>query len=290
MDNISFSNAKKVKNDEFYTRFNDIVIEVMSYGEQFKNKTVYCNCDDISRSNFYKFFYNYFNFFKLKKLIVTNYNPNLNKVYKIEIDKYGEQPKKTLLEGNGDFRSKECIELLKESDVVITNPPFSLFREYIKQLIDYNKKFLVIGPNGAITYKNIFNYFKENKIWIGYKYGSMEFETKDNRIKKLGNINWYTNLELTTKKPIIRKTELIKNYNKDDYPNYDNYDAININKVKDIPKDYYGIMGVPITYVDKHNPKLFKLLGQSNTDKKNTYFVKGKKIYTRIFIQRKDRQ
>ncbi len=279
----NMNKAKINKNDEFCTMLTDIEKEGMKYKEQFRDKVIYCNCDDPTWSNFYKFFSLNFNFFGLKKLITTHYEMDGKQSYKLELTKYGEQPKKTLLEGNGDFRSKECIELLKESDIVITNPPFSLFREYVGQLIEYNKKFLILGSANAITYKDLFSFIKDNKIKIGYKSfsGGMVFETEKKETKTIP-VLWYTNLELTKHKEIIEEGDLFRNYNKDDYPKYDNYDAINVNKVKEIPKDYYGVMGVPITYITKHNDKLFKMVVL--TTPKLNY----KTLYKRVFIQRKE--
>lgn len=248
--NSNMHAAKKNQNDEFYTQLADIESEVMRYKDQFKGKVVFCNCDDPAQSNFWKFFELNFDNFGLKKLISTHFDEN-QQSYKLEIigdtDGDGKVTSKdivkTPLKQNGDFRSDECVELLKEADIVCTNPPFSLFREYIEQLVEYEKKFLVIGNTNAITYKETFKLIKDGKVYLGLTYPK-EFVQPDKTIKKFGNIGWFTNLEIK-KKPNI--PILIKKYNPKDYQQYDNYSAINVNKVKDIPYDYQGVMGVPIT-------------------------------------------
>lgn len=259
--------AKKVKNDEFYTLLSDIEEELKNYKDQFKGKIVFCNCDDPEYSNFWKYFYLNFKHLELKELVATHYDEEKS-TYKLEYN--GEKIKKTKLKQNGDFRSPESVELLKEADIVCTNPPFSKLREFILQLYKHNKKYLIIGNINAVTYKEIFPLIKDNKIWLGYKTGSFEFKVpmkfnrKNTYIKngqkyaKFGNICWFTNLD-TSK----RHEELIlyKEYNEKDYPKYDNYDAINVDRVKDIPKDYYKPMGVPITFINKYNPNQFKILG-----------------------------
>lgn len=254
--------AKKNQNDEFYTQLADIESEVMRYKDQFKGKVVFCNCDDPAQSNFWKFFELNFDNFGLKKLMSTHFDEN-QQSYKLEIigdlDGDGKVTSKdivkTPLKQNGDFRSDECVELLKEADIVCTNPPFSLFREYIEQLVEYKKKFLVIGNNNAVTYKEIFKLIKDGKMQLGFTSNkTMEFRvpqgykfSRQEGSNLYGNvpaISWFTNLEIK-KKPNI--PILIKKYNPKDYPQYDNYSAINVNKVKDIPYDYQGVMGVPIT-------------------------------------------
>ena len=289
--------AKKAKNDEFYTCYEDIEKEIMNYRKQFKDKIVYLPCDDPAekKSEFWSFFVNNFDAFGLKKLIATHYSED-GKAYKIWIDgdttgdgwvDDGDALQEEL-EGNGDFHSEECTEILKECDIVCTNPPFSLFRDFINWILLKNKQFLVIGSQNAFTYKEIFKLIKENKIWTGYNMVK-EFIQPDGSIKKFGNICWFTNLN-TAK----RNEELIltKNYNQIDYPKYDNYDAIEVSKVVDIPKDYYGVMGVPITFIDKYNPEQFEILGDSryhdNSDIANDInFVNGKGLYRRILIKRK---
>lgn len=260
--NLNMHAAKKNQNDEFYTQLADIESEVMRYKDQFKGKVVFCNCDDPAQSNFWKFFELNFDNFGLKKLMSTHFDEN-QQSYKLEIigdlDGDGKVTSKdivkTPLKQNGDFRSDECVELLKETDIVCTNPPFSLFREYIEQLITYGKKFLVIGNNNAVTYKEIFKLIKDGKMQLGFTSNkTMEFRvpqgykfSRQEGSNLYGNvpaISWFTNLEIK-KKPNI--PILIKKYNPKDYLQYDNYSAINVNKVKDIPYDYQGVMGVPIT-------------------------------------------
>ncbi|MBO5925612.1 MAG: adenine-specific methyltransferase EcoRI family protein [Clostridia bacterium] len=311
--------AKKSKKDEFYTQLVDIEKELEHYKEYFKDKIVFCNCDDPFESNFFKYFAMNFNYLGLKKLICTSYDnspiaysqlsfledvqataiPNNNrKAYKIEISEVldynndgavdladveyllkNDKNSLCLLKGNGDFRSDECIELLKECDIVVTNPPFSLFREYIAQLIEYDKKFIIIGNMNAITYKEIFTLIKKNKLWAGFGFNlsmiyksvydntleankkfvkSKGFDPNDNYIK-VPAVNWYTNLKI---KKHYEELICYKKYTIDEYPEYDNYPAINVDKVSDIPYDYEGEMGVPITFIDKYNPEQFEIVGQ----------------------------
>ena len=295
MANKNLHNAKESKNDEFYTQLEDIEKELSHYRHHFEGKVVFCNCDDPYESNFFKYFVLNFNTLKLKKLIATSYiaSPvafkelpvkkgnasfeDLLKPYKIEIDEVYDQNgdgainlqdvkeilekaekggKMTKLIGDGDFRSSESKELLKQADIVVTNPPFSLFREYVAQLIEFDKKFLIIGSNNAITYKEIFPLIRDKKLWLGYN-KVKEFIQRNGEIKKFGNIGWYTNLDIKKRHEEI---VLVKKYNPLDYPKYDNYDAIEVSKVKDIPKDYDGVMGVPITFLDKFNPEQFEIL------------------------------
>lgn len=192
-NNINLNKAKKVKNDEFYTQLTDIKKEVENYKKHFKDKVVYCNCDNHEFSNFFKYFTNAFDFLGLKKVITTHYEKDGGTSYKLELSKQGEIVK-TDLKGDGDFRSEECIEILKEADIVITNPPFSLFKEYIQQLIDFEKSFLVIGNNNSISYSEIFKHIKDNKLWLGISPRSMEFILPNGDLKGV-NANWYTNLE-----------------------------------------------------------------------------------------------
>ena len=249
--------AKKAKNDEFYTQISDIEKELLHYKQQFNNKIVFCNCDDPEASNFWKYFDLNFDHLNLKKLISTHYDKE-KPTYKLEIarDKNNKKlkPIKTNLIQNGDFRSPECIDLLKESDIVCTNPPFSLFREYVDLLVKYDKKFLIIGNYNAVTYKEIFKLIKDNKLWLGYQF-IKEFLQEDGTIKKFGNIHWFTNLNVEKHYKFL----WFKSYkqNPELYPKYDNYDAINVDRIKDIPIDYDGPMGVPITFIDKHNPEQF---------------------------------
>ena len=269
--------AKKNKKDEFYTQLTDIEKELNHYKEHFKNKVVFCNCDDPKESNFFKYFALNFKYLQLKRLVATHYNEG-EKSYKLEIvediNKDGkinlDDAITTPLKGNGDFRSDECIKILEESDIVVTNPPFSLFREYIAQLIEYNKKFVIVGHQNAISYKEIFQLIKENKIWLGYgfKGGAGHFinkfyedyasasDRKEGMIRVSG-VHWFTNLEIKKRQEDII---LYKKYNEENYPKYDNFDAINIDVTKQIPMDYKGYMGVPITFMDKYNPEQFEII------------------------------
>src|SRR3989344_3774437 len=293
--NKSFQRAKDVKNDEFYTRFDDIQAELNFYKDQLKDKVIYCNCDDPAESAFIDFFKLDFDYLGIKKLIGTRYqksnlflfaDPVRQRGYRLEItakNKNDKKPVKINLKGDGDFRSPECVELLKEADIVITNPPFSLFREYVAQLIQYNKKFLIIGNDNATTYIDIFKPIQENKIWFGYM-RVKEFGQPDGTFKKFGNVGWYTNLEVSKRKEEI---PLYKKYNSQEYPKYVNYDAIEVSKIKDMPIDYNRAMGVPITFLDKYNPEQFEILGSSRWlgkpmikfAKKGTFMQGGMRFY-----------
>ena len=344
--NANLNNANKAKKDEFYTQLSDIENELRHYKDFFRDKTVFCNCDDPYESNFVKYFALNFNILGLKKLIATSYatSPIMytqldlfcggtdftseegRKPYKIEItdvndytgdgavdlDDFEMLLKKNppeILKGDGDFRSDECIELLKTADVVVTNPPFSLFREYVAQLEEYGKKFIILGNKNAITYKEIFPLIKNNKIWIGAKPmgGSLWFTTTEGFKNKSDKIVdgvkltevpccWYTNVDLPK-----RHEDLIlyKHYTPEEYPKYDNYDAINVDKTSDIPCDYDGVMGVPITFMDKYNPDQFEIIGATESegkgfsnglwDKKSEVaqpLVKKERKYKRIFIRK----
>ena len=255
--------AKTAKNDEFYTQLSDIEKELNNYKDFFNGKVVYCNCDDPRESNFFKFFSMNFERLGLKKLITTGYKKDGHGVaFVYEGDKNGNRKVDDAevevieLEGNGGYETEECIAFLKEADVVVTNPPFSLFRDYVKQLMDYNKKFLIIGNSNAITYKEIFPYLKSNEMWLGMNYVK-EFIQPNGEIKKFGNICWFTNVQNPKRN---RPLDLYRKYNPTDYPKYDNYDAINVDKVTDIPEDYDGVMGVPITFLDKYCPNQFEIL------------------------------
>ncbi len=252
--NHNLNKAKNIKNDEFYTKLIDIKNELKYYEPQLKGKIIYLNCDN-RESNFYRYFKDNFKRFGLKELLIC--------------DK--------------DFRSKDSIEILKKSHIVVTNPPFSLFREYVNQLINYNKQFLIIGSTNASIYKEIFKYIKDNKIRLGYKYGNAIFSTPEGK-DKLVKITWYTNLEVNrSNDPLF----LYREYNEIDYPKYDNYKAINVNKVKEIPKDYYGVMGVPMTILHKYNPRQFKILGHNNEiNNMAACWLNKKRVYVRILIQR----
>ena len=337
------SDAMRNKKDEFYTQLSDIENELRHYKEHFRGKVVLCNCDDPYESNFFKYFALNFNALGLKKLIATCYDgspitgqelqlftfddegEDKRIAYKVEISEvtdvngdgvvnladvqYLLQNDKnvlTLLKGHGDFRSPECIELLKQADIVCTNPPFSLFREYLAQLVKYEKKFLIIGNMNAITYKEVFPLIKKNQLWMGPSItsGDRKFWVPDDyelraagcgidetgrKFIRVKGVRWFTNLD--HKK---RHEELIlyKVYSPEEYPKYDNYDAINVDKTQDIPCDYDGTMGVPITFLDKYNPNQFEIIGQMATTKKTEFnfgypYVHGKKIYARILIKRK---
>ena len=289
--NKNLHSAKNAKKDEFYTQLSDIERELKHYKQHFEGKTVFCNCDDPRVSNFFHYFSFNFGSLGLKKLITTcyksqnaelfsenksekaiylEYNGDLNNNKVPDPEEIGIQH----LNGDGDFRSNECIELLKQSDIVVTNPPFSLFREYVAQLIEYDKKFIILGHQNAITYKEIFKFIKDNKLWLGVDNGGTKwFGVQDHydiatesrkkiengrKYFSMGSVNWFTNLDIQK-----RHEDLIlyKNYNPEEYPKYDNYDAINVNITKDIPMDYDGAMGVPITFMDKYNPEQFEILG-----------------------------
>lgn len=352
--NTGLSNAARNKKDEFYTDLTDIEKEMRYHKEHFKGKTVFCNCDDPFESNFFKYFVLNFNRLGLKKLIATCYatspisnqqlslfdvlggdEENKNKPYKAvvtkiydatgdggvdmldvaELFKNGEN-KLTELTGDGDFRSEECLELLKKADIVVTNPPFSLFREYIAILMEYEKEFLIIGNVNAITYKEFFPLLKENKVWMGASIhsGDRKFFVPDDyplkaagcgvddegrRFIRVKGVRWWTNLDYKQRHEDLI---LIKKYNPEDYPEYDNYNAINVDVTKDIPCDYEGLMGVPITFIDKHNPDQFEILGSdfqvesgllNDVIKKgwdgklDRGYVNGKRKYSRILIRNK---
>lgn len=330
--------AKEAKKDEFYTQLADIENELKHYRQHFRGKTILCNCDDPYESNFFKYFANNFNAFGLKKLTATCYNGSPVQGSELMLD-FGDfqsdEPKKiaykveitevsdvngdgridladvrhliqndknvlSVLKENGDFRSKECIELLKEADIVVTNPPFSLFREYVAQLMKFEKKFIIIGPYNAITYKELFPLIKENQMWLGYgfKAGNAYFRIPDGRgteyvegvfnaetnLVKFRNCTWFTNLEIPK-----RHEELIlfHQYSPEEYPKYDNYDAINVNATNDIPVDYDGAMGVPITFLDKYNPEQFEIIRFRKGNDEKDLSINGKCPYFRILIRKK---
>lgn len=287
--NTNLNIAKSTKIDEFYTQLCDIENELQHYTKYFKNKVVFCNCDDPTWSEFWRYFHINFTKLGLKKLISTHYNKDKHS-YKLEYiggdDNNVENGTKTPLSQNGDFRSDECVEILKTVDIVVTNPPFSLFKEYIAQLTEYKKKFLIIGSLNAVSYKDVFPLIKDNKLWLGYN-SVKEFKKPDGNIQKFGNIYWYTNLKIDkTHNNLI----LSKEYNEKDYPKYDNFDIINIDKVSDIPKNYEGVMGVPITFILKYDPKEFKILGIANDKRWLSYkcftLINKKAKYQRILIKR----
>ena len=338
--------AKNAKNDEFYTQLTDIEKEMRYYREHFRGKTIFCNCDDPYESNFFKYFVLQFNSLGLKKLIATCYagSPIANKQlslfddestenkttrnpHKIEISEVPKKPEGgynladvalllknrknvlTRLKGDGDFRSQECIELIKQADIVVTNPPFSLFREYVAQLEEYGKDFLIIGNVNAITYKEIFRLIQKNKIWLGESIynGDRKFVVPDyypldaagcgidengQRFIRVKGVRWYTNIQTRTSKR-LEELILYKTYNEAEYPKYDNYDAIEVAKVAEIPQDYDGVMGVPVTFLDKYNPKQFEILGSNrgvDQDPNGVYgrgsYLNGKETFKRLFIRR----
>ena len=294
MSNTNLKTAKKNKNDEFYTLMEDIEKEMRYYKDFFKGKVVYCNCDDARESNFFKYFSLNFEFLGLKKLITTGYKADGKGVVLVyEGDKNGnrrvdnEEIIVNELNGDGDFRSEECIEYLKECDVVVTNPPFSLFRQYVKQLMDYDKKFIIIGNQNAITYKKIFPYIKNNQLWLGMNFVK-SFEKPNGDIQKFGNISWFTNIENKRRNEEI---DLYKKYSFEDYPKYDNYDAIEVSRVDEIPMDYDGVMGVPITFLYKYNPTQFEIIGLDRYVEDNPHYghrftIKGEETYARILIRK----
>lgn len=276
-DNTNLNRAKRVKNDEFYTKLVDIEKEVKHYINHFKGKVVYCNCDNPEESNFFKYFALNFKSLGIRKLITTHYNKG-GKSYKLEVVGNISNVIKTPLEGDGDFRSEECINILKGADIVVTNPPFSLFREYIAQLLECNKRFLIVGNLNAVTYKVVFENIKNNKVWLGYN-SPKEFLTPNGEGKSFGNIYWFTNMDIEKRYTGI---VLHKRYNEEEYSKYDNFDAINLDKVKDVPVDYGGCMGVPITFITKYNPEQFELIEVA----KANVTVRGKTPYARIIIKK----
>jgi hypothetical protein len=299
--NANLHSAKKAKNDEFYTQLSDIEKEMAHYKEFFKGKIVYCNCDDGRESNFFKFFANNFESLGLKKLISTGFKENGKGVKLVyEGDKNGNfmvddvEVAVTELEGNGDFRSEECIELLKECDVVVTNPPFSLFREYVAQLMEYGKKFLIVGPMNAVTYKEIFPYIKNNELWLGQnakggtrKGNSLSFSTPNGEDKDVSSW-WFTNIMCQRRNTPL---DLYKKYSADEYPKYDNYNAIECGKSHLVPMDYDGVIGVPISFLMFHCPTQFEIIGHEhdldgNGTSLGQFEVNGKGVYKRLLIKR----
>ena len=283
--NSNLHKAKDAKNDEFYTQLTDVAKELKHYKAHFKDKIVFCNCDDPTWSAFWKYFHLNFAELGLKKLISTHYHET-ELTYRMEYtggdDNDIEMGVKTPLKGNGDFRNKECLDLMDESDIVVTNPPFSLFREYVNVLMEHQKKFIIWSNNNSITYKEFFPLLKNNEVWLGYTANkTLAFRIPDTYAKwdeketqkmndghhyaKVPAISVFTNLDIEKRH---EKLILWKNYTPEEYPKYDNYDAINANKVSEIPCDYDGVMGVPITFMDKYNSEQFEILGitQRNDD------------------------
>lgn len=302
--NAKLTNARKAKNDEFYTRLSDVENELVHYKEHFKDKTVLCNCDDPTYSAFWKYFHMNFSVLGLKKLIGTHYEQEKTSSYAVTYDaknsKKGKNDANTYkaeiipLVGNGDFRSTECLEYLKECDIVVTNPPFSLFGEFISVMDSHKRDFLIVGNKNAVTYNSVFKLIRDDKVRLGY--GGLTILTDPSGAeRKDGSLSrWFTTLPVKK-----RKEDLIlyKTYNETDYPKYDNYDAINVDKVKDIPIDYDGVMGVPITFIDKYNPDQFEIVGLTLKSFSGEYYTGGLDIenpvvngvakYRRLLIKRK---
>ena len=288
--NANLHKAKDAKNDEFYTQLTDVSKELMHYKQHFKDKTVLCNCDDPTLSAFWKYFHLNFSALGLKKLISTHYDKT-QPTYKMEYtggnDNDIEVGVKTSLEGNGDFRNQECLDILDEADIVVTNPPFSLFREYVAVLMEHEKKFLIIGSLNAIKYSECFPFIMNNQMWLGNN-NVHNFMQPDGTVKKFGNINWYTNLDFAKRH---EKIILWKEYNDKEYPKYETYDAIEVSKVTNIPVNYNGIMGVPISFMSKYNPEQFEIVGEFNHGSDNIFdlakpIINGKELYPRIAIRR----
>lgn len=301
--NSNLHKAKNVKNDEFFTRLSDIEDELRHYKHHFANKIVLCNCDESEHTNFYKYFELNFSALNLKKLICVGYRTNRAADVHILERREGNMiyEANTPLKGHGDFRGQESIDFLKEADIVVTNPPFSLFREFIGQLVEYAKKFLIIGSMNAIGYKEIFPLLKENKVWLGYNWPK-EFIQPDGTSKKFGNIVWFTNLDTAKRhEELFTGMTYNRGTSKGMYQKYDNYNAINVDKVKDIPTDYEGVIGVPISFLDKHNPAQYEIIGLLASagyvaeqvgipklweNREARGVVNGKVVYSRILIKK----
>ncbi len=337
-NNVNLQSAKNLKDDEFYTTDESIVEELAHYAHHFRGKTVFCNCDDPYESNFCKYFLRNFNKLGLSRLICTSYRAS--KVIATQLDLFNVEEKilhkgqgyvidvsfiangteefsdtfitqwlkltkpVKKLKGDGDFRSKECIDYLIQSDIVVTNPPFSLFKEMISLLALHNKKYLLVGNQNALTYREIFPLIQKNLAWTGYRFGDMKFRVPANsaprktrywvdasgqKWRSLGNAMWLTNLDIEKKHKWLTLT---KRYSSEAYPTYDEYDAINVERVQDIPMDYSGIMGVPITIINKYNPEQFEIVGEANHGSDNEYdlfkpTVNGKLLFKRILIRNK---
>jgi hypothetical protein len=325
--NRNLIDAKRIKNDEFYTQYGDIDKEISIYLENdsnlFRGKVIYCNCDNPYQSNFFKYFVVNFNKLGIKQVIATNYKPAYKFVVNEAIDINSgmclEEIVKRLqmnknnefgLLKNGDFRSDECIEILNQSDIVITNPPFSLFREFVKLLFDYNKKFLILGSVNAITYKDIFPLIKDNKMWLGVNNGAKTYYVPDRGYVKMGNTCWFTNLEHGVRNKPLKLMTMKENLQysrhkiirENGYKEYDNYKAVEVPYTDAIPSDYDGIMGVPISFLSKYCPEQFEIIGIDydvkdgrliDLAKKNwegkldRAYLDGKRLYTRVFIKMK---
>ncbi len=297
--------AKNNKWDEFYTLLHDIHKELVNYKDLFKDKIIYCNCDNPKISNFWKYLCKTFHFYGLKELVSTHFNADGNS-YVLSYNG-GEQEDKASykyhkLQGSGDFGSQECLDLLKRADIVLTNPPFSLFRDFLDILFEYNKKFLIVGHMNAITYKKLFKRFMNNELWLGYNnlnffkvpdHYITDFQKRTDqgyKIKngqkffEMGNIVWYTNLASKKKN---ERLPLTREYIPFMYSKFDNFDAINCDKIKDIPRDYTGLMAVPTTFLLKYNPNQFEIIGISGSEQIGSLFIKGKEIFTRVIIKKR---
>ena len=308
--NTALHAANRAKQDEFYTQLPDIENELKHYRKHFRGKTVYCNCDDPTISKFFFYFRQNFEKLGLKRLITTCYKNRQTEMFSkhdmetaagVEYLGNGTEPTIFQLKADGDFRSPECIELLKQADIVVTNPPFSLFREYIAQLVEYDKKFIVIGNMNATTYKDIFPLIKNNQMWLGPSItsGDRKFGVPDHyplnaatsgidengqRFIRVKGVRWFTNLDHKKRNEVLI---LFKRYSPEEYPKYDNYDAINVNKTDHIPVDYAGEMGVPITFLDKHNPDQFQIIRFRKGNDDKDLSINGKCPYFRIVIRNK---
>lgn len=330
--NTNLHRAKKCKDDEFYTTYETIENELMHYSTQFRNKTVLCNCDNPFSSNFTKYFLQNFNTLGLKRLICTSispfreeqpdlfntFNTNISKGNVLDITKInGKMLLNTSfsdflmthqlvkeLNGNGDFRSSECMDYLKQCDIVVTNPPFSLFKEMVSEIMKYNKKFLIIGNQNALTYKEIFPLIQNNLVWTGYQFGEMKFrvpsdsEPRSTRYwvdetgqkwRSLGNAMWLTNLDNERRHENLRLTQ---KFNPIIHQRYDNYNAIHVRNITEIPFDYNGIMGVPITIINRYNSEQFEIIGEANHGSDSQYdifkpILNGKEVFKRILIRNK---
>ena len=311
MRNRDLVAAKRAKRDEFYTSREDIERELVHYAPHFRDKVVYCNCDDPDSSEFWKFFQRNFSAWGLKRLIATHYEPDaVNYSYMLEmnpVDAWDGTPVRYPLQSNGDFRSAACIELLEQADIIVTNPPFSLFREYVAQLFAYDKKFLIIGNINAVTYKEFFPFIRDDRVWIGPSIhsGDRKFYVPDDypldaatcgidetgrHFIRVKGVRWFTNLDVSARHEPLDLRGVY--YDPEKYPRYDNYDAIEVRRVQDIPCDYDGIMGVPITFLDKYCPEQFEILGDSRYhDGQDTAddinYINGRLTYRRLLIRRR---
>lgn len=317
--NSNLHSARRAKNDEFYTRIEDVEAELWHYREHFRGKTVYLNCDDPRWSAFWRYFCLQFDTLGLERLIATHYTGVVDPgapSFMIDVVRGRDVTDPQLIDpetvgvqhalaGDGDFRSEECVELLKQSDIVVTNPPFSLFREYVAQLVEHEKQFVIIGNMNAVTYKEIWSFIQGGLLWLGVGKAtggnSMYFHVDDDYPdgsgvsvgadgKKMAQVTakWFTNLDHARRH---EELALWKRYTPEEYPRYDNYDAINVDKVKDIPQDYDGAIGVPITFLDKWNPEQFEILGLANSARHLgpiawRTVIGGRKIYNRILVRR----